>query len=73
MTSNVEGGLTMIRRGTQQAVWAVGMLALAACSPTISGQVKDDASVTGQTQKLEAAGANYHGPGLYHRDPQVCE
>lgn len=52
----------MIRQGMRNTFLTVSLLALAACSPTISGQVKDDASVTGQTQKLEAAGANYHGP-----------
>lgn len=52
----------MIYRGMRSVLVGVCVLALAACSPTISGQVKDDASVTGQTQKLEAAGANYHGP-----------
>lgn len=41
---------------------AVGLLALAGCSPTTSGQVKDDVSVTGQTQRVEAAGAQYSGP-----------
>ncbi len=52
----------MIRHGMRNTVMIASLLALAACSPTMSGQVKDDASVTGQTQKLEAAGANYHGP-----------
>ena len=52
----------MIRQGVRSVLMVTVVLALAACSPTISGQVKDDASVTGQTQKLEAAGANYHGP-----------
>ncbi len=38
-------------------------LSVAACGgPTISGQVKDDVSVTGQTQRMEAAGAQYSGP-----------
>ncbi|MGH7260520.1 MAG: CsgG/HfaB family protein [Nitrospiraceae bacterium] len=52
----------MSRHGMKNTFMIASMLALAACSPTISGQVKDDASVTGQTQKLEAAGANYNGP-----------
>lgn len=52
----------MILYGMRSTFMVVSLLALTACSPTISGQVKDDASVTGQTQKLEAAGANYHGP-----------
>ena len=52
----------MSRHGMKNTFMIASLLALAACSPTISGQVKDDASVTGQTQKLEAAGANYNGP-----------
>lgn len=52
----------MIRHGMRNVLMVVCVLALSACNPTISGQVKDDASVTGQTQKLEGAGANYHGP-----------
>jgi hypothetical protein len=35
---------------------------LTGCQATISGQVKEDVSVTGQTQKLQAAGAQYSGP-----------
>jgi curli biogenesis system outer membrane secretion channel CsgG len=35
---------------------------LAGCQVTTTGQVKDDASVTNQSQKLEAAGAHYSGP-----------
>ncbi len=36
--------------------------ALVGCQAQMTGQVKDDVSVTGQTQKLEAAGQNYTGP-----------
>jgi len=32
------------------------------CSPTTTGAVKDDVSITGQTAKLEEAGINYNGP-----------
>ncbi|MBI4400751.1 MAG: hypothetical protein HY581_03875 [Nitrospirae bacterium] len=35
---------------------------LTGCQATMTGQVKEDVSVTGQTQKLEAAGAQYSGP-----------
>ncbi len=43
---------------------AVNLLALAACAttPTMTGEVKEDVSVTGQTQRMEAAGAKYSGP-----------
>lgn len=37
-------------------------VALTGCQATMTGQVKDDVSVTGQTQKMEAAGAKYSGP-----------
>lgn len=37
-------------------------LLLSGCSPTMTGAVKDDVSITGQTGKLEAAGAEYSGP-----------
>ena len=40
----------------------LALIALVGCGIQTTGQVKDDTSVTGQTQKLEAAGANYHGP-----------
>src|SRR3972149_572562 len=32
------------------------------CSPTTTGAVKDDVSMTQQTAKLEEAGVNYNGP-----------
>ncbi|MFO0775108.1 MAG: hypothetical protein U0172_10645 [Nitrospiraceae bacterium] len=42
---------------------AVGLVvSLIGCEAKMTGQVKDDASVTGQTQKLETAGKNYTGP-----------
>jgi curli biogenesis system outer membrane secretion channel CsgG len=40
----------------------LALMALSGCGVQMTGQVKDDPSLTGQTQKLEAAGANYHGP-----------
>lgn len=42
-------------------VLATGLL-LSGCSPTTTGAVKDDVSITGQTGKLEAAGLDYRGP-----------
>ncbi|GMR04824.1 MAG: hypothetical protein BMS9Abin23_0736 [Thermodesulfobacteriota bacterium] len=35
---------------------------VAGCAPTIKGSVKEDVSVTGQTEKLEAEGVDYRGP-----------
>lgn len=35
---------------------------LTSCTPTMTGAVKDDVSITGQTQKLEEAGLSYSGP-----------
>lgn len=49
-------------QGALRVVMAVGLLALTGCSATTTGQVKDDVSVTGQTQRMEAAGAKYSGP-----------
>lgn len=49
-------------QGALRMAAAVGLLALAGCSATTTGQVKDDVSVTGQTQRMEAAGARYSGP-----------
>lgn len=42
--------------------FGLALMALAGCGIQMTGQVKDDPSLTGQTQKLEAAAANYHGP-----------
>ena len=44
------------------AVPAFLVMILAACAPSMTGEVKDDVSVTGQTQRMEAAGAKYSGP-----------
>lgn len=42
---------------------AVGLIiTMVGCEAKMTGQVKDDTSVTGQTQKLETAGQNYTGP-----------
>ncbi|MBI5641900.1 MAG: hypothetical protein HY954_00330 [Deltaproteobacteria bacterium] len=35
---------------------------LSGCAPTMSGAVKEDVSITGQTKKLEEAGGQYRGP-----------
>lgn len=43
-------------------VLILGAVALTGCQATISGQVKEDVSVTGQTQRLEAVGTQYSGP-----------
>ncbi|MEW6544372.1 MAG: hypothetical protein AB1411_12285 [Nitrospirota bacterium] len=40
----------------------LGVVTLTGCQATMTGQVKEDVSVTGQTQRLEAAGAQYSGP-----------
>ena len=38
------------------------LLAISACTTSMSGKAKDDTTLSGQTQKLEAAGAAYTGP-----------
>jgi len=43
------------------ALFALGAL-VSGCSPTTTGAVKDDVSITGQTGRLEAAGMDYRGP-----------
>lgn len=50
-------------RGRMSLPLVLGMVGVfAGCSPQMTGQVKDDVSVTGQTQRLETAGKNYTGP-----------
>lgn len=39
-----------------------GAYLLAGCSPTMTGAVKEDVSLTGQTKRLEEAGGQYRGP-----------
>lgn len=39
-----------------------GVFTLSGCSPTTTGAVKDDVTLTGQTKKLEEAGGLYRGP-----------
>lgn len=51
-----------MRQRWARGVAVAGLVALSGCGIQMTGQVKDDPSLTGQTQKLEAAGANYHGP-----------
>jgi len=58
--------LGSVRAGFKKAspLVAAGLAALllSSCGAQMSGSVKDDVSVTGQTGKLEAAGLNYNGP-----------
>lgn len=49
----------MIRRSM---LLGCAVVVLGGCQAKMTGQVKDDVSVTGQTQRLEAAGAQYSGP-----------
>lgn len=51
----------MNQRGAS-AVVIVSLMTLTGCQATMTGQVKEDVSVTGQTQRMEAAGARYSGP-----------
>lgn len=55
-----------MNRSLRNAVLLVGAgstaLFFAGCSPQMSGAVKDDVSITGQTGKLERAGSEYSGP-----------
>ncbi|MBI5237423.1 MAG: hypothetical protein HY887_03265 [Deltaproteobacteria bacterium] len=44
------------------AVVSSAAFIFAGCAPTMSGAVKDDVSITGQTKKLEESGFNYTGP-----------
>lgn len=38
------------------------LISTASCSPTTTGAVKEDVSITGQTQRLEETGVQYNGP-----------
>lgn len=40
----------------------LGAVFLAGCGTTMKGEVKEDVSLTGQTQELERAGTKYRGP-----------
>lgn len=44
------------------AVVSSAAFIFAGCSPTMTGAVKDDVSITGQSKKLEESGFNYTGP-----------
>lgn len=44
------------------AVMVLAALAVAGCGPTTKGAVKEDITLTEQTQKLEELGARYSGP-----------
>lgn len=52
----------MIHFRIRSVLAVVCVLTLAGCQAQMTGQVKEDVSVTGQTQKLESAGAKYNGP-----------
>jgi curli biogenesis system outer membrane secretion channel CsgG len=52
----------MMQRYRMSFYGGLALLVLTGCGIQTTGEVKDDASVTLQTQKLEAAGANYNGP-----------
>lgn len=52
----------MIHFRIRSVLVVVCVLTLAGCQAQMTGQVKEDVSVTGQTQKLESAGAKYNGP-----------
>lgn len=41
---------------------AAGSVAISGCTPKTTGAVREDVSLTGQTQRLEEAGINYRGP-----------
>jgi len=45
-----------------RAVVIVSLMTLTGCQATMTGEVREDVSVTGQTQRMEAAGARYSGP-----------
>jgi predicted small secreted protein len=51
----------MNHRGAS-AIVIVSLMALTGCQATMTGEVREDVSVTGQTQRMEAAGARYSGP-----------
>lgn len=51
-----------LSRQTPLIFIASTLLALSACTTSSTGTVKDDTTLTGQTQKLESAGAAYTGP-----------
>lgn len=48
-------------RSANIALTALAML-ISACTTSMTGQVKDDSTLTGETKRLEAAGSVYTGP-----------
>jgi len=51
-----------MKQHVHSALAGLLIMIFAACAPTMTGQVREDVSVTGQTQRMEAAGARYSGP-----------
>ncbi len=51
-----------MKRELSSIVLGASLLWGTGCTPTTTGQVRDDTSVTGQTQRLESAGSRYSGP-----------
>lgn len=52
----------MMQRYRMSFYGGLALMVLTGCGIKTTGEVKDDSSVTLQTQKLEAVGANYNGP-----------
>lgn len=62
IANGFDGIRTGLRKSVPFGMALVAAIALSSCAAQMSGTVKDDVSVTGQTGKLEAAGLNYNGP-----------
>ncbi len=63
MIANVLDGLkTGLRKSAPLLMAGAAAIALSSCAAQMTGQVKEDVSVTGQTGKLTEAGLNYNGP-----------
>lgn len=54
--------ISMTKAGRILFTAMLGLYALTGCSPTTTGVVKDDVTLTDQTKKLEASGSQYRGP-----------
>lgn len=54
-------GFKLLRPGGCAALLAAAFL-FTGCGPTMTGAVKEDVSLTGQTQELERLGTQYRGP-----------
>lgn len=57
-----KGFRTLMKKALPMLLAGQAALLFTACSAKMSGEVKEDVSVTGQTGRLEAAGLNYNGP-----------